>query len=148
MNTMKPYERADTPPRAEEKASFTFPVVEERVEVGKQKVFTARVHVATEERTERHEVEAELSTEWVEVERVPRDELLNKAPEPRMEGDTLVLPVAEEELFIEPRWRLKEEVHVRQRRGTRHETVPVEVQRRDVIVEREAADHSEDRRDL
>lgn len=129
-------QRSEGTPTPVDEAAFTVPVIEEQVEVSTRTVETGRVRLATEEHAERREVEAELSSEWVEVERLPRDELMDEPPQPHFEGDTLVLPVAEEEIVIESRWRLREEVRVRQQRGAHRETVPIELRRRDVVVER------------
>ncbi len=79
-----------------------------------------RVRVRVEERDET--VDALLSEQSVDVERVPIGRVIDTIPNTRQEGDVFIIPVVEEVLVIERRLVLREEVRVRrteQQRPTR-----------------------------
>lgn len=124
------------PEPANDGLPHTLPVIEERFSVEKRRVETNRVHVYTQVREEQREIDAQLENQRVRVERVPRDEVLISRPVPRQEGDVFIFPVAEEIVVVETRWRLVEEVCVRQEQESYEETVPVTLSHQDVIVER------------
>jgi len=102
------------------------PVLREELEVGKRMVETdrgVRIHKQVTERSE--EVVQLLYREDLDVQHVPRNELVDEAPAVRYEGTTMVVPLCEEVLVIQKRLLLKEEVRVtRRERQMRHaETV-------------------------
>lgn len=87
--------------------------MEETVRIDKHARETGAVRVRTiveEEPVELHET---LARETAEVERVPVGRVVEVAPEPRREGDTLVIPVIEERLLVRKELVLVEEVRVR-----------------------------------
>jgi uncharacterized protein (TIGR02271 family) len=122
---------------AGEEEVASIPLVEERVEVTKNEVETGRlrVRIGVDEREE--QVAAELSRDEVEVRRVPRGVPLTELPGVRIEGDTTIIPVVEEEVVIEKRLILVEEIHVVRRTHTSTREVPVTVRAERAEVERE-----------
>jgi stress response protein YsnF len=54
----------------------------------------------------------------------------------REEGDTLIIPVVEEELIVQKRFVLKEEIHVRRRRTKERVTKSITLAREHAVVER------------
>ena len=92
------------------------PLVEERLIVDKREVETGRVRVSTlvDERSEL--VRETLFSQEAVVDRVRVGRDVDHVPEPRWEGDLLIVPVVEEVLVVEKRLRLVEEVHVRVQR--------------------------------
>jgi stress response protein YsnF len=112
------------------------PVVREDIEVTKRVVDTGRGVRVTRSVSERAEqVHEQLWREELDVQRVPVDRVVAEAPPSRYEGDVLVVPVLEEVLVIEKRYRIKEELRItRVRRQEEYrETVPLRVE--DVHVE-------------
>lgn len=114
------------------------PVVEERLSVDKRTVETGRVSVRTAVEQTNALVAEDLLRDQAEVERVPVGREVESAPEPRWEGDVLIVPVVEEFLVVEKRLRVVEELRVVRRRTVERveTTVPlrstrVEVERRD-----------------
>ncbi len=95
------------------------PLHEEVLSVGKRVVERAQVRITTEVRERRETVEQDLDRESVEVVRVPVGRPVDAAPEPRQEGDVLIVPILEEELVVTKRLVLKEELHIR-KTVTRH----------------------------
>ena len=96
-------------------------LVEEKLETAKREVERGRVVVRTrvEERDEIAEIA--LRQEDVTVERVPVD----AAPAVREEDGVLIVPVLEEQLVIETRLILKEEIRIAKKRRTEIVREPV-----------------------
>jgi len=93
--------------------SETIPVLQETVRVSKREVETGRVavHKTVTERDET--VEMLLKRTDLAVERIPVNRVVTEAPASRQDGDTLIIPIMEEVLFVEKRLVLKEELHIR-----------------------------------
>ena len=115
------------------------PLAEERVAVSKKEVESGRVRirVGVEEREEL--VPAELARDAVEIKRVARNQPLSEMPAVRVEGTTTIIPVIEEQLVVEKRLVLVEEIHVVRRSETQTEQVPVVLRSERAVIEREEA---------
>ena len=92
------------------------PIVEEelRAEAVPVKAGSVRVdkHVERMIRT----FDMPLMHEEVEVKRVAVNRVVKEMPEVRKSGDTIIVPVVEEELIVTKRLVLKEEIHLVKRR--------------------------------
>jgi uncharacterized protein (TIGR02271 family) len=124
--------------QAEEVAAI--PLVEERLEVAKRQVEGDRVKVRVAVDTREEIVPAELSHDEVEIRRVPRDVAVEDIPAVRLEGDTTIIPVVEEQLVIEKKLVLVEEIYVVRRSRTAVERIPVTLRSERAEIEREAQD--------
>ena len=113
------------------------PVIEEEMHVGRRRRVTGKVRLTRTVRQQEVTVDEPLLSERVEVERVEVNRPVDTPPEPRCEGETLVLPVVEEVLVVEKRLILKEEIRVRRVRDVRHEPQRVLLQKEEILVERE-----------
>jgi uncharacterized protein (TIGR02271 family) len=113
------------------------PLAEERVAITKKEVESGRVRVriGVEEREE--QVPAELARDAVEIRRVARNQPLTDVPAVRMEGSTTIIPVVEEQLVVEKRLVLVEEIHVVRHSETQMEQVPVVLRSERAEIERE-----------
>lgn len=111
-----------------------FSVHEEVLEATTAPVQRGTVRVVR--RVETVPVTAEIQTwqEVVDIQRVPVNREVDVAPEPRTEGDTIVIPVVEEVVVTETRLVLREEVRVTRRRVAEPVTVEAEVRREHVDV--------------
>lgn len=114
-------------------AERIIPVVEEKVEIGKRR-HTATVTVKKSAHQEVRPVEATLDSEYLDVERVPVDRMVDGPVPDRWEGDTLIVSVLEEVLVVEKRLRVAEEVRISRRHETEevHDTVQVNVETAEV----------------
>ncbi len=112
------------------------PLLAEEISVAKRRIVTGRVEIAIICREREELVDELLTREQVEIERTPVGTTVERAPEIREEGDTLVIPVVEEVLVVERRLFLKEEVRVRRVRGAERHQERVKVRRQDVVVTR------------
>jgi len=116
--------------------SAVIPVVAEELQVGRRTVETGRVRLRKLVREEREVVDQPTLHEEVTVERVPINQIVEHAPAPRQEGDTIVFPVVEEVLVVERRLMLKEEVRVTKRVTETHEPQTVTLRSEEVKIER------------
>ena len=94
------------------------PVMREELSAGTRLVETARgvrIHKHVEERQE--EVVQLLYREELDVQHVPKNQLVDAPPAVRYEGTTMVVPLCEEVLVLEKRLLLKEEIRVTRREG-------------------------------
>src|SRR5687768_2289863 len=113
------------------------PLVEERLEVGKRQVESGRIKVRVAVDSREEIVPAELSHDEVEIRRVSRNMPVSELPAVRLEGDTTIIPVVEEQLVDEKRLVLVEEIHVVRRTRTTVEEIPVMLRSERAEVERE-----------
>jgi uncharacterized protein (TIGR02271 family) len=105
--------KADTRPDA------VIPVLEEKLEVRKRRTRKGvRVRKSVQERAVTVD-EPEVHQE-VEVTRVPVGRVVDGPMDSYAEGDTTVIPVVEEEIVVQKRWVLREEVRIAKRGVTRH----------------------------
>jgi uncharacterized protein (TIGR02271 family) len=104
--------------------------------MGVRAVRTGAVQVdkRVEKRTRR--VSAPVLHEDVEVRRVPINRVVEEAPKARRRGDTVIVPVVEEELIVTKRLVLKEEIHLVKRRTRDRVVKEVEVGRERAQVRR------------
>jgi uncharacterized protein (TIGR02271 family) len=127
----------------EQEEVAAIPLVEERVEVSKQEVETGRVRVriSVDEREER--IPTELAHDEIVIRRITRNEPLTELPSVRLEGDTTIIPVVEEQVVVEKRLMLVEEIHVRRASETSVQEVPVIVRSEKAEIERDGMDATE-----
>jgi uncharacterized protein (TIGR02271 family) len=127
----------------ENRSVLVVPIIEEQVDIHKRKVTTGRVRL-TRSVVEREEVIDEPAfRETVEVERVPVNKTLDGPVGVRFEGDTMIIPVVEEQVVVEKRWVLKEEVRVTKQRTRTDEPQHVTLHEQNVSVERLEPDDQE-----
>ena len=92
--------------------SVTIPIMEETLNITKREVVTGGVRLVKRV-TEREETaNVPLLRTEVQVERVSINQVVAEVPQPRQEGDTLIVPILEEVLVVEKRLMLKEEVRI------------------------------------
>src|SRR5262245_51794993 len=94
-------------------------VFAEELSVAKETLETGRVRISTHTNEREAVVDEDLARERVEIETVPMNSRIDEVPEVRQEGDTTIIPVAEEQLVVERRLILKEEVRITRVRSTR-----------------------------
>jgi len=111
------------------------PVIVEEAKIGRrQTTSTVRFHKKVNEREEL--IDEPGFHEEVQVDRVEINRVIETPPEPRTEGNTLIIPVLEAVLVVEKRLILKEEVRITKRRETVHEPQKVKLRAESVEIER------------
>ena len=116
-------------------AGIAVPVVEEKVTVAVRPAPPQTVRVRRRLVTEQRTVEVPIWHERIEVERIPVDAFVERAPEPHYEGDTLIFPCIEEVPVVEVRLRVREELRVRVVREQRVHREIVALRRHDIDVQ-------------
>lgn len=118
---------------------IAIPVIVEEVRVTTEAVETGRilVHKSVAERVEM--VDVPLMHEELKVERRPINlPVEGVTPGPRQEGETLVIPVLEEVLFVEKRLFVREEWRIDRVRSTYTEQQEVVLRSEKIEVQRES----------
>jgi uncharacterized protein (TIGR02271 family) len=112
------------------------PLAEEQIDVSVEQRTTGRIRVSTDTHVVEEMATATLEHLDVLVKRIPINQVVDVAPAVRVDGDTTIVPVLEEVLFVEKRLVLKAEIHIA--RSRTHETVqmPVTLRRQEATVER------------
>lgn len=103
------------------------PVVQEQVHVDALPVVTGGVRVTKHVETENQLIEQQLRTSHADVKRVKTNRVVD-GPQPTQRlGNTLIIPVVSEVIYVEKRWVVTEEIHITQREEveTVQQTVPV-----------------------
>ena len=120
----------------EDSRTIVVPLLAEDVSIVKQEVVTGHLTVSTVSHQHEHLVDELLTRESVEVERVPVGQIVDRAPQVREEGDTLIIPVMEEVLVVERRLILKEEVRVRRIRTAERHQERLQLRRQEAMITR------------
>jgi uncharacterized protein (TIGR02271 family) len=120
--------------KLERQAQIVVPLHAEELSVTRRQIVTGRTRISTVIREQEEQVEEPLTREVVEIERRPVGEQVASMPPIREEGDTIIIPVVEEQLVIERRLVLKEEVRVRRIRRTEIHQERVTTRKQDVMV--------------
>lgn len=119
-----------------ESATRSLPVLEERLEVSKREVETGRLRLQKRVREEEQTVDEPLLADEIIIERVPVNRLVEQPPATRVEGDTTVIPLFEEQIVLQKRLVLREEVRVTRHRIERRAAEVVTVRREEVTIDR------------
>ena len=117
----------------------TLRLYEEELSVDRERVETGRVRVKVVTREHEETVEVPLTREYVEVERVPVGREVEAIPPRRQEGDTVIVPVVEEEVVVRRKLVLKEEIHLRLVRSTEQHRESVTLRRQEAVIERQGS---------
>jgi len=120
----------------DERDEVVVPVIEEELATGTRQVTTGAVRV--EKRVEKRvrRVTAPALHEEVEIRRVPVNRVVTEAPKSRRQGNTVIVPVVEEELVVTKRLVLKEEIHLIKKRMKDRVVKEVELGRERATVRR------------
>jgi len=122
----------DNDPRTE----AVIPVVEEELVADTRAVKTGSVRVQKHVEKSVYDVELPVLHENVDVKRVPINRVVKEAPATRKSGDTIIVPVVEEELVVTKRLVLKEEIHIVRHRTRERATQEVTLERERAEVQR------------
>lgn len=112
------------------------PIIEEELTIGKRTVETGRVRASVVVNEREELVDVPLTTERVEIERIPINQIIDEPQEPFYEGDTLVVPVVEERLVVQKQLVLTEEVRIRRVAETNDHRERITLRSQDVEIER------------
>jgi uncharacterized protein (TIGR02271 family) len=116
---------------------LVIPVVEERLEVSRERVETGRVRISKSVEAREVVVDDPLKRESVRVEHVPINQVVTGAvPQVREEGDVTVIPILEERVVTRTELVLVEEVRIHREHSEYHNPQRVTLRKEVVAVER------------
>jgi hypothetical protein len=118
-------------------AEEIIPVIEEHVVIGTERATTGTVRVRTVTHEEEHRIDEPVRISDVEVKRVPVDLWTDEPVADRIEGDTRIISVHREEIIVQRRLHVIEEIHVTLRRREERHRETVRTQQTEVMVERD-----------
>jgi uncharacterized protein (TIGR02271 family) len=113
-----------------------FPVIQEEAIVEKRVVETGKI-IISKKISEREEiVDIPLFQEKVDVERVSINQVIQERPTVRQDGEVMIIPVVEEQVFYQKRLVLVEELHVRKQVVQTHQPQKITLSKEDVEIKR------------
>lgn len=121
---------------AEIDETAVIPVVEEELQVGKRAVETGKVRVSTVVHEREEVADVPLFREEVEVKRVQVNRVVDKPASVRHEGDTMIVPLHKEVLFVQKRLAVTEELHITKKRTEKTEQVSATLRSEEAVVDR------------
>lgn len=125
---------------AETADEIAIPVLEEDVTAGVKPVKTGAVRVEKHVEKRLRKVETPLVHENLEIRRVPVNRIVKEMPGIRRQGETIIIPVVEEELVVSKRLVVREEVHLIRHRTKGRVTKEVTLHREIAKIHRLDAD--------
>lgn len=120
----------------QEAGEIVVPVVEEEVRVAKRPVQTGGVRVSTRIQEREETVDEPLLAQEVSVERVPVNRVVDEPQPVRYEGNTTIIPLMREELVLQRRLVVKEEVRITRKQTEIREPQQVILRSEEAIIER------------
>jgi len=116
---------------------LVIPVVEETLELAKERVETGKVRITKSVESREVVVDDPLNRERLSVEHVPINQVVTgDVPQVREEGDVTVIPILEERVVTHKELVLVEEVRIRRDRSQYHDPQSVTLRKEVVNVER------------
>jgi uncharacterized protein (TIGR02271 family) len=116
---------------------LVIPVVEERLEVARERVETGRVRISKSVESREVVVDDPLKRETVRVEHVPINQVVTgDVPQVREEGDVTVIPILEERVVTRTELVLVEEVRIHRDHSEYNDPQRVTLRKEVVAVER------------
>lgn len=116
------------------------PVLAEELDIQKRAVQTGGVRVHRRVLEYEEEFETPLIRQHLDIRRVVMNQDVAGPLPVRQEGDTIIVPIVEEVLVVEKRFRLKEEVHMTRRSFEELHRETVVVRRQEAEIERIGSD--------
>lgn len=112
------------------------PLARESLAVEKRTIPTGQVLIHKRVRAQNVRGDVPVARREVKVERVAKNEVVRGPMEPWRDGETLVIPVVEEELVVEKRHVLREELRITTSSSESLAPYDVELQREEIEIER------------
>lgn len=120
-----------------------FPIIAEKLTIGKRVRETGKVRVTKSVQEREETVDEPTFREEIQVERVPVNRPVEGPVDSRYEGDTLIIPIIAEEVVLQKRAILKEELRITKRRVEEHHPQKVTLRTETVDVKRVPIDDTE-----
>jgi uncharacterized protein (TIGR02271 family) len=126
----------------------TIPVIEEKIRIDREVVDTGTVYVRKEVGEKQVNIETTLAQDDIHIERTIIDKPIESAPPAvRYEGDTMIVSVVQEELVIQKRLILVEEIRITKNKVLNERTHPVNIRKEEVFIDTAKTDATNRRRE-
>ena len=133
---MKNTDRKSYPSKEVSKA---IPVMEENLRLGVKQVETGKVRAIKKVHEEDLIVSGPVINDEIQIERIPVNQYVDVAPPSvRYEGETMIIPVVEEEVVVQTRLKIVEEVRITRKKVENTVEKPITLRREEVVVKRSA----------
>lgn len=116
------------------------PLIQEEAVIEKRVVETGKVRISKRIKEYEETVDEPLFREEVTVERIPVNQFIEARPAVRQEGDTMIIPVVEEQVVVQKRLFLVEELHVKKQVVETHQPQSITLLKEEVDIIRSAED--------
>lgn len=117
---------------------LVIPVIEEQVTIDKQVIETGKVRISKRISEREELIDVPLFREEVRVERVPVNLYVEAMPEVRQEGEVMIIPVVEEQIVVQKKLLLVEELRVRKELVEHHAPQTINLKKEEVDIKRVA----------
>ena len=121
-------------------SSIVIPVTREEITIEKEVIETGKVYVRTRVKEEEANINVPVVSEHYEIDRVPVNQVYPTPPPVRYEGDILVVPVIEEIVVVEKRYKVTEEVRLTKKKTETPYLQQITLRKEVVQVERISSD--------
>ena len=111
-------------------------VLEEQAKVEKKFVEKGKVRIIKKVNEETETVTVPVTSEEATIEKIPVNKIIEKAPQVRYEGDTMIIPVVKEVIVVEKKLMLVEEVHVKKHIIEKQDKRTIPLRKEELIIER------------
>ncbi|MEJ8803781.1 YsnF/AvaK domain-containing protein [Pontibacter sp. H249] len=121
---------------SQSKPEKTIPVIEERLNVSVQDVEKAKVRVSKQVHEEEVTVDVPFVHEEIDVQRIAKNISIEAIPDVRYEGETMIVPVIKEEIVVQKKLVLVEEIHITKRKVEEHNPQQVRLKKEEIKIDR------------
>jgi uncharacterized protein (TIGR02271 family) len=123
---------------AQTETNTVLPIIQEEAVINKRVVETGKVTISKKISEHEEIVDVPLFQEKVDVERVPINQVVQERPAVRQDGETMIIPVVQEQVFYQKRLMLVEELHVRKQVVETHHPQKITLVKEEVEIKRSA----------
>ncbi|MBA2606673.1 MAG: YsnF/AvaK domain-containing protein [Acidobacteria bacterium] len=123
---------------AQTETNTVLPIIQEEAVINKRVVETGKVTISKKISEHEEIVDVPLFQEKVDVERVPINQVVQERPAVRQDGETMIIPVVQEQVFYQKRLMLVEELHVRKQVVETHQPQKITLVKEEVEIKRSA----------
>jgi uncharacterized protein (TIGR02271 family) len=130
---------ADRKSQTSNEVSKAIPVMEENLRLGIKQVETGKVRAIKKVHEEDLIVSGPVINDEIQIERIPLNQYVDGPPPAvRYEGETMIIPVVEEEVIVQTRLKIVEEVRITRKKVQTTVEKPITLRKEEVVVKRSA----------
>ena len=140
--------QATQPEASAQSETMIIPVIQEEITVDKRVIETGKVRVSKRISEREELIDVPLLREEVTIERVPMNLFVESHPPVRQEGDIMIIPVVEEQVVMQKKLVLVEELRVHKQIVQTHQPQTVTLLKEEVEIRRSAGNENLNRQSV